>query len=373
MLNRKLLYSKRLDRLIQRINEKQINLIAINASQSLSYFTGLHFHLSERPAVLLVSKEKEPVLIFPEFESEKVKNSLISLVQFPYPENRSLWIDSFKKAFQYLNKPNACIGVEPTAMRFLETDLLQAASHKISFASAAKIFEDLREIKDASEIQHIKKAIQIAQEALLKTLPFIKPGVTEREIANELVVNLLRAGSEPDLPFTPIVASGPNSTNPHSVPCQREVQTGEFVIIDFGARSSGYVSDITRTFAIGKPDDVMTRIYETVKNANQNARSIEKEPLLSKNIDQGARQVITDSGYGKYFTHRTGHGIGLEAHEAPFISANNPKIIRPGMTFTIEPGIYIDGKAGVRIEDNILATENGLETLTSLSRELIIL
>jgi len=367
------MHKKRIEKLIQQLDNSHIDLIAINASQSLTYFTGLHFHVSERPTILLVGKGKAPAFIFPEFEYEKVNNAAFDITLFAYPENPSTWRNIFKKALRYFKGYQSMIGVEPTAMRFLEINLLQLASSKIRFTSAAHIFRNLRMIKDNEEISSIRQAIQIAQNALENTIPFIKAGTTEQEVVNELVINLLRNGSEPELPFAPIIASGPNSSNPHAVPGSRKLREGDLIVVDWGARKDGYISDITRTFALGSVDDELMTIYGTVKKANETARRISPSNFISEKIDFAARDVIQEAGYGDFFTHRTGHGIGLEAHEEPYITAENPTEIKSGMTFTIEPGIYLSGKGGVRIEDDIVASDDGLITLTSLDRELRIL
>ncbi|MCD6577769.1 MAG: aminopeptidase P family protein [Anaerolineaceae bacterium] len=367
------MFKKRISKLIRYLENDPIDLIAINAGQSLTYFTGLHFHESERPAVLLIGKRKIPAFIFPEFEYEKVNNAALDIMSFAYSENPSTWGDIFKKALQYLNGHQSLIGVEPTAMRFLETNLLQLASAEIRFTSAAHIFKNLRTFKDNEEIRSIRQAIQIAETALENTISFIKAGVTEQEIANELVINLLRNGSEPELPFAPIVASGPNSANPHAVPGSRKLRKGDLILIDWGARKNGYISDITRTFALGNLDDKLMTIYEIVKRSNEAARNISPSNFVCEKIDSAARDIIQDAGFGNFFTHRTGHGIGLEAHEEPYITTENPTEILPGMTFTIEPGIYLPGKGGVRIEDDIVASNNGLTTLTTLNRDLMIL
>ncbi len=367
------MHKKRIEKLIQQLENDQIDLIAINASQSLAYFSGLHFHVSERPAVLLIGKEKAPAFIFPEFEHEKVDNASFDITPFAYAENPSTWGDVFKKALRYFKGCQSMIGVEPTAMRFLEINLMQLASAEIRFTSTAHIIRNLRMVKDDEEISSIRQAIQIAQTALENTVPFIKAGITEQELANELVINLLRNGSETDLPFAPIIASGPNSSYPHYVPGSRKLREGDLILIDWGARKGGYISDITRTFALGSVDDELMAIYTIAKKANEVARRILPSSFISEKIDFAARGVIQEAGYGDFFTHRTGHGIGLEAHEEPNIAAGNSTEIIPGMTFTIEPGIYLPGKGGVRIEDNIVASDNELITLTSLDRELRIL
>jgi len=366
-------YLSRINKAVEKLSNSPLYLLAINAGQSLVYFSGMHFHLSERPAVLLIGERKKPAFIFPDFEREKVDNSPIDMQLFPFLENPSEWVESFRKALNYFDCPNPLVGVEPTSMRFLETDLLRAAAGKITFSSAAEIFTDLRKYKDESEISNIRKAVLIAEKALEKTIPIMKIGETEKVIANELVINLLREGSEPDLPFSPLVASGPNSANPHHMPGNRVLKSGDLLIIDWGARSNGYVSDITRTFAMGAPNEDLVNVYEIVQEANTRARKAHSDILTSGIIDQAARESITNAGYGKYFTHRTGHGIGLEAHEEPFISSGNTTVIRSGMTFTIEPGVYLPGIGGVRIEDDMLAVEGKLESLTTMDRGLRIL
>jgi Xaa-Pro dipeptidase len=195
--------------------------------------------------------------------------------------------------------------------------------------------------------------------------------MTERELASELVLQLLRQGSDPDLPFFPIVASGPNSANPHAHPTDRRIQEGDLLIVDWGASSGGYFSDITRTFAIGAVAPEFARIAEVVLEANAAARMAAKPESSAAEVDHTARSVITDAGYGEYFIHRTGHGLGLESHEHPYIRSDNPQLLKPGMTFTIEPGIYLTGTAGVRIEDDVVVTPDGSKSLVNLPRELI--
>jgi Xaa-Pro dipeptidase len=364
-------FEKRIASLQTLIAKSDLDLVAIIAGPSQIYFSGLHFHLSERPAVLLVSADQEPAFIFPEFETDKVVHTPIHLAAFPYHESHADWVNTFSRAINRFNAGNLLIGVEPTAMRYLEMDLLGYHYDHIRFTSAAAMVETLRASKDEEEISHIRAAIRIAQTALKKTLPAIKAGVSEKEIANQLVINLLREGSDPELPFFPIVASGPNSANPHAVPGDRLLCEGDLLIIDWGARYQGYISDITRTFAIGSVSPQLEEVYRVVKTANQTARDLHSTEFTGKMIDDAARSVITDAGYGEAFLHRTGHGFGLEAHEPPYISAENSGFIPQGAAFTIEPGIYLRGVGGVRIEDDMRLLGQELETLTTLDRELI--
>jgi Xaa-Pro dipeptidase len=199
----------------------------------------------------------------------------------------------------------------------------------------------------------------------------IKPGVTEKEIAGRLVGRLLKEGSDPELPFFPIVSFGENAANPHATPTERTLNPGDIILIDWGASHQGYFSDITRVFAMGDLHPEIEQIAQFVEEANAAARAAVKPGVPASSIDQAARQVIEDAGYGDYFFHRTGHGLGREAHEEPNISQFDHTILEPGMTFTIEPGIYLPKRGGVRIEDDIVVTEDGGLSLTQSSRSLI--
>jgi len=210
-----------------------------------------------------------------------------------------------------------------------------------------------------------------AQKALIETLPIIHPGVTEIQIANALSLQLIRAGSDTPLPFSPIVAGGPNSANPHAFPTTRSLQDGDLLVIDWGASNKGYLSDITRTFVIGRAHGELSDIAEIVHEANRAARATVRPGVPAGGIDRSARDVIVKAGYGDYFIHRTGHGLGLEAHEAPYIRQDNNQKLTTGMTFTIEPGIYVPDVGGVRIEDDVLVTQEGIDCLTDLRRDLI--
>jgi Xaa-Pro dipeptidase len=216
----------------------------------------------------------------------------------------------------------------------------------------------------------MRQAVQIAQNALEATLPLIKIGMTERDLAAELTIQLLRHGSDPALPFSPIISGGPNSANPHASPSERTLQSGDLLVIDWGATHEGYVSDLTRTFAIGEIDEEYRKIHEIVQQANAAGRAAGKPGLACAEIDKAARKVIEDAGYGQYFTHRTGHGLGMEGHEDPYMRSDNQQLLETGMAYTVEPGIYLPGRNGVRIEDDVIVTEDGSESLSDLPREI---
>jgi len=363
----------RLEKTQAAMHDHGLDALALIAGPDLTYLCGLQFHLSERPVILLITRDHMPVFIHPELELEKVKTSSVFFEGHPYTEDRSTWIQTINKALQSLNLKGKNIGVNPVSMRFLEMNLLEQAINGCRFVSAEQVITDIRVQKDELELLAMRKAVSIAEKALLATIPQIAPGKTEKEIANLIMVNLLLAGSDTDLPFLPIVASGKNSANPHAIPTDKPLQVGDLLIIDWGARADGYISDLTRTFAIGNIPDEFQQIAQTVKQANLASQKKVRPGLSSHEIDYAARNVISQAGYGQYFIHRTGHGIGLETHEEPYIQQGNPLLIKPGMTFTIEPGIYLPGKGGIRIEDNVFVTENGVEILTSLPREIQII
>lgn len=230
----------------------------------------------------------------------------------------------------------------------------------------------LREIKTGQEIQCIKKAQAIAEDAFNHILTFIKPGVTEKQIALELDFYMLSHGAEA-LSFETIAVTGKKTSMPHGVPDNTVVKKGDFVTMDFGAVYNGYHSDMTRTVALGEVTAEQKKIYEIVLSAQLKTLEKLKAGVSCKVADSVARDVISTAGYGEYFGHGTGHGVGIEIHENPSLSPGSTSTLSVGNVVTVEPGIYIPNKFGVRIEDMALITENGYENLTSSPKELIIL
>jgi Xaa-Pro dipeptidase len=347
-----------------------LDVLALNPGPSLVYLTGLNFHLMERPVVGLFTPHNPVILILPELEAGKTANLPYPVQAFPYGEDPAIWPNAFRQAALAAQIEGRRVGVEPGQMRVLELRLLEAAAKTAQYLSAEACLADLRMRKDQSEIESMRKAGQIAQLALRETLPKVKVGISEHELGAELTTQLLRAGSEVELPFAPIISSGPNGANPHVVPSERRLENGDLLVIDWGASYKGYFSDITRTFAIGEVEAEFKHIAAIVREANQAGRAAVRPGVTAHSVDQAARDVIVKAGYGEFFTHRTGHGLGMEAHEAPYIRSGNMQVLEPGMTFTIEPGIYLPERGGVRIEDDILVTKDGAESLTDLPREL---
>ncbi|MEH7301623.1 M24 family metallopeptidase [Neobacillus drentensis] len=260
-----------------------------------------------------------------------------------------------------------------------EEDFLTYSSFKLyekeieaELVPISGVIEKLRLIKTDAEIKILKVAADIADAAFKHILDFIRPGKTELEVSNELEFFMRRAGATSSS-FDTIVASGHRSALPHGVASNKVIEAGDVVTLDYGAYYNGYVSDITRTVAVGEPDAKLKEIYEIVFEAQARGMAGIKPGMTGKQADALTRDYITEKGYGEYFGHSTGHGIGLEVHEGPGLSTKSDIILEPGMVVTCEPGIYIPGLGGVRIEDDTLITTTHNEALTHSTKELIIL
>ena len=235
-----------------------------------------------------------------------------------------------------------------------------------------EIINNLRAVKTSEEIENIKKAQKIAEDAFNHILKFIKVGVTEKEIALELDFYMLSHGAEA-VSFETIAVSGKNSSMPHGVPTDKKVEKGDFITMDFGAMYNGYHSDMTRTVIVGEPSEKQREVYETVLKAQKASLAVLKNGITGVNADKAARDIIDNAGYKDNFGHGTGHGVGIEIHESPNLSPYSKATLETGNVVTVEPGIYIPNEFGVRIEDMALITEEGCINLTNCEKELIIL
>ncbi len=367
------MYKQRIKQLDQLIERYEFDAIALLPGSNLQYLSGLSFHLMERPIVLFRTPGAKTILTVPELERAKAESTSLDLEIFTYGEDQASRDSAFTQAISSLGTDVKRIGVEPLVMRFHELSLLKQLASSWDFSKADELLAELRLIKNEGEVELMRQAITIAENALLETIPLIRAGMTERELESELILQLHRAGSDPNLPFDPIVASGPNSALPHATPTNRKLEPGDLLILDWGARVGGYISDLTRTYAVQSLEAELETIHLIVQQANDAGRDAVAPGAMCGTLDQVTRNVIEAAGYGEFFIHRTGHGIGLEPHEAPYIVADNPMKLATGMTFTIEPGIYLPGKGGVRIEDNVVVTERGGESMSRLDRALQII
>jgi len=232
--------------------------------------------------------------------------------------------------------------------------------------------EKLRQIKTAYEVEQITAAQRIAEQALTDILKEIRPDVSEKEIAARLIYLMLHYGAE-NISFDPIVVSGQNSSKPHGVPTDKKIESGDFVTMDFGCIVNGYCSDMTRTVAVGYATDKMRHVYDTVLAAQLTGIAHCKAGVTGQSVDDAARQVIINAGYGEAFGHGFGHGVGLEIHEAPTVGQRGKNLLVAGNIVTAEPGVYLPGKFGVRIEDMLSVTDDGCINLTRAPKDLLIL
>ena len=237
---------------------------------------------------------------------------------------------------------------------------------------AGDLFETLRASKTEEEIACMIEAQRISEKALETVLHIIKPGMTERQVAAELVYNMLKNGSEGNS-FDPIVITGSKTSLPHGVPGDKVIQSGDFVTIDFGSIKHGYCSDMTRTVAVGSASEEMRNVYDTVLRAQLAGIAAARAGVPGREIDAAARKVISDAGYGKYFGHGFGHSLGLDIHELPNANPSGEALMPAGAVCSAEPGIYIPGRFGVRIEDVMVIREGGAEIITKAPKELVVL
>ncbi|MFC1917628.1 M24 family metallopeptidase [Chloroflexota bacterium] len=349
--------SKRLQKLRRQLAEREIDSILISQPKNRYYLSGF----DGSSGFLFISAE-----------------DTVLATDFRYIDQAKAQAPDFK-VFQIINGidkwlPELTGEIKGDKLGFEADHISVATLRQMSDAlkklqSAPKLIpteglvESLRAVKEPEEIALITRAASLTDKAFAYITGIIKPGSTEREIAWEMEKYLRENGSQ-GLPFDIIVASGPNAALPHAKPSDKTIQNGEPVVLDFGARIGGYSSDLTRTIFLGKPDDTFRKIYDTVLGAQLAAMAIIKEGMTGDETDKLARTVINEAGYGEAFGHALGHGIGLATHEAPRLGPNSSDIITDGMVFSIEPGIYLPGWGGVRIEDLVLMQDGILKTIS---------
>lgn len=361
---------RRLARLTDEILAQGLDGIALIPGPNMHYISSIPAHVSERPIVLFIPADDEPVIVIPRLEAMKAQDAGIPNDRIFAWSDEEGYTGAFQQACAFLELTDFLLGVESLHMRVLEYELLKRYAPGVQTTHAEPVLDALRMVKDADELAAMERAVAVAENAMHALLPRIQIGMTERELASMLVRELLDQGAH-SLSFEPIVATGPNSAVPHAMPGERPLQAGDLLVVDWGAYVDGYPSDITRTFAVGEIDRELERIYRAVQVANEQGKLAAAPGVPAENVDRAARSAIEEVGYGDYFIHRTGHGLGLEVHEGPNIVAGNSAPLEVGNVFTVEPGIYLPGRGGVRIEDDVVITPEGNRSLTNFPRELI--
>lgn len=363
----------RLTKLRAAMRAHSLDAIAVVPGANLGYLSGIASdHVSIRLTVAFFPTDGTPALVVPALEVPGMRAHMrVPFKLYPWDDAAGP-TGALERCIAdlHLDRAGWRIGIENTVMRVFELRAIEAAAPGIHVADATPVLAAMRMVKDVDELAAMRVAVHAIEEALRSTIAQIRAGMTERELADIRERNIRAAGSAPS--FTAIVASGPNAANPHHHNSDRAFQPGDMIILDGGALHKGYASDITRTVALGNPGPEARAIYDLVLAANAAGRAAVHPGASGEEIDRAARAVIEAGGYGPQFLHRTGHGLGLAIHEPPFIVAGSREPLAAGTTFTIEPGIYVDGLGGVRIEDNVVITADGGESLTSFERELII-
>jgi Xaa-Pro dipeptidase len=364
-------YANRLRNLARAQQDSHVDVVAIVPGANLRYLTGLQMFTSERITLALFPAGGQPVFVLPVLEAPRAEANLGSGASFYTYSDEQGPAPALRQMASDLDLEGRVLGVEHLQMRVLELRQLEAHAPEATFVDAGPLLFGLRIVKDKEEIQALRRAAAVNEGCFRQVMEHIRPGVTERDLAAVWQRAVLEAENSQLSDIPTIVASGPNGASPHTTATSRRLQKGDLVTIDAFLLVDGYFSDITRTYAVGEPEEELKRIYSVVQEANAAARDFIKPGVKAEEVDAAARRVIDKAGYGEYFIHRTGHGMGLEIHEEPNIVEGNELLLKQGMVFTVEPGIYLSGKGGVRIEDNVVVTEDGCETLTTLPRELI--
>jgi Xaa-Pro dipeptidase len=331
---------------------------------------GTDFHQMERPLQVIVPRQGSPVAIVPNLE-------MGSFLPLGFPGEIFDWRDeegymvAFTKAAAALPQLQAStIGVEGQRMRVFDLFALRQVFPGASFSDAHADISSIRLHKTAAEIALLKEAIRLSEAALEATLQQVKAGMSEKEVEAILLGQLFAHGAD-GLSFAPIVAAGDNAAKPHAhARADYRIKAGDALLFDYGGSYQGYSADITRTVFVGHVSDHDRAFYETVLAANAMGRAVSRPGVTASDVDDAVQQVLEHSQFAAFRRHKTGHGLGLDVHEAPQIMRGNGQVLEPGMVFTIEPGLYRDGEQGVRIEDNVVVTESGIDCLTTFPREL---
>jgi len=353
---------RRLAVLADGITAAHIDGLLVTSAANVRYLSGF----SGSSALLIVTPHDTVLITDFRYQTQAAEEvgSLARIVIEPL----SLWAGLWQQLAQLAYIQVA--GFESAHLVHRDFQRLLEAGSRWQWRPTVDLVESLRERKDESEVAHIRDAVAAAEHALELTIPRVCPGMTELEVAGVLESSLRDAGSD-GFAFPSIVASGPNAALPHAHPTSRQIQRGDFLLLDFGARVDGYCSDITRTFVVGRADAEQRDFYGVVREANERAIRAVRPGMSGRDADNVARGYIHDRGFGDLFGHSLGHGIGLEIHEAPRLAKTAEGPLVEGAVVTVEPGIYRPGWGGVRIEDDVHLGAAGAQVLTRFSRELI--
>ena len=349
----------KIEKITKQLQHEQADAAWITTPLNVFYFTGYRSEPHERLFALLITANGDQTLYCPKMEVEEVKNS-------PFEG----------KIIGYLDTENP-FEIDPLSFNklLIESEHLTVKRQREltqnfgvqHYGDIDQTIKELRNIKNESEIENIREEAKLADKCIEIGTEFLKVGVTEREVVNHIENEIKKFGVS-EMSFDTMVLFGDHAASPHGTPGERKLVKDEYVLFDLGVIYNHYCSDMTRTVKFGTPSEEAQTIYNIVLEAETNAIEAIRAGVPLQDIDKIARDIISDAGYGDYFPHRLGHGLGLEEHEYQDVSSTNSNLLEAGMVITIEPGIYVPNVAGVRIEDDILVTENGYEILTQYEK-----
>ena len=344
----KKVFLKRLDSAREKMKQEKFNCSIVTPGNNLYYLTGVRTWRSERLIALILPSDKDAIVVCPAFEEERIRSlSVIDDIRTweEYENPYSL----VENALREIGAIKGVIGVGPR-MWYNTYDNLTKVAPDAKFRNGEIIVGNMRLIKSTHEINFLREAVAITERRIKNGFETITAGITEREFSRQIGGGL--------------VQFGPTAAIPHAPAGDRKLMKDDVILVDTGDRVHGYTSDISRTVVFGKASNKIEKVWNIVRRAQTAGINAAKPGVTAESVDMAARRVIEDSGYGKYFTHRLGHGIGLDGHEEPYLVRGSNLVLKPGMACTIEPGIYLPGEFGVRLEDDVVITENGCEVMS---------
>lgn len=352
------------------LQQNHIDAAFITTPDNVFYVSGFKSNPHERLLGVIIFKDAEPFLICPQMEIQDAKAAGWSYEVIGHQDTDNS-MEVLAQAITSRDIQPTTFAIEKAQLIVERLEALQQSFPQANFVRLDEKINAMRVIKDESELDKLRKAAELADYAIEIGCREIAEGKTEMEILTAIENAIQDKGCK--MSFETMVLSGPKTASPHGHPGARKIEKGDMVLFDLGVIYDGYCSDITRTVAFGEPSEAQKEIYHAVLAANQNAVSAVKPGVRAMDLDKIARDTITEAGFGEYFTHRLGHGLGISVHEFPSVTGTNDMTMEEGMVFTIEPGIYKSDVTGVRIEDDVVVTKDGVEVLTKFPKDLIIL
>ena len=350
------------------VKKENIDVAFITSSDNVFYLTGFNCHPHERLLGLAIFQDAEPFIVCPAMEKQDAINAGWDFEVVGYNDTDPVW-DMVKQAITKRVQTPSTWAIEKNQFPVSRYEEVTSRFAVGTFINAEDQLNQLRLIKDEKEIAALRQACEIADFAIEVGMNEITEGKTELDIVAAIEYEVKKKGVT-GMSFATTVLAGANAASPHGNPGLTKVKKGDFVLFDLGVIYDGYCSDITRTIAYGDISDQQLEVYETVRKAEETALQLSKPGITAMELDLAARKVIEDAGYGEYFTHRLGHGLGISVHEFPSITSTNQLKLVENMVYTIEPGIYIPNQVGVRIEDDVIITKDGAESLTQFPKTL---